>query len=351
MKLTEAETDHSDGTSPIVLTPAGALELLTKLQKLLSNIESRNTGRDGIDFINCKNYDDPDFLSLEEESCLLQCMDPVALASTMTDAEKMVFGIHLYNVMVRHAYIKVGIPIKANQRGSFFTGVCYNVANQILSLDDVEHGMIRANIRHPYHLHKQFVGDDLRRAWAVSKLDPRIHFTLFCGANSCPPINSYTVETLESELQLATEAFCQEDANVLIDAENNTLHLSMIFKWYRSDFGVSKDRDLAAKILNYLPKRGDKYKALSQMFHKKSGSFKGLFRSTSKDRVGGRSKSPIRGRGDIKIKFLPYDWGSKSAPGKCLEFKSGALKNKAVSLRAPFSKTAKPYTGGCVPAT
>ena len=119
--------------------------------------------------------------------------------------------------MVRHAYIKIGIPVKANQRGSFFTGVCYSVANQILSLDDVEHGIIRSNTRHPYHLHKQFVGDDPRRAWAVSKLDPRIHFTLFCGANSCPPINSYTVEDLENELQLAAEAFCQEDSNVLLD--------------------------------------------------------------------------------------------------------------------------------------
>ena len=237
----------------------------------------------------------------------------------------------------------MGIPIKANQRGSFFTGVCYNIANQILSLDDVEHGIIRANTRHPYHVNKQFQGDDPRRAWAVSKLDPRIHFTLFCGANSCPPINSYTVENLEKELQIAAEAFCQEDSNVMLDEATNTLHLSMLFKWYRNDFGVRSDRDLAAKIMTYLPKRGEKYRALSRMFQKKSGSFKDML----------RTHSPTRSKGkELKIKYITYDWGSKSAPGKCLEFKSGVLKTNAVSLKAPFSKTATSFTGGgCVPAS
>ncbi|CAB9508960.1 Glutaredoxin 3 [Seminavis robusta] len=324
---------------PLVLTPQGALALLSRLQKLLTNIEVRATGRDGIDFLAAKDYDDPDFQLLEEGSCQLQCMDPMALAATMTHEEKMVFGIHLYNIMVRHAYIKVGIPLKSSQRGAFFTGVCYNVANQILSLDDVEHGIIRANTRHPYHLSAQFVGDDPRRAWAVSKLDPRIHFTLFCGANSCPPSSHYTVDNLENELQLAAESFVQEDSNVLVDRENNTLHLSMLFKWYRSDFGASSNRDLPAVILKYLPKRGEKYKALSKMFEKKSGSFSGLFRSS--------------GGADIKIKFLPYDWGSKAAPGKCLEFTSGALRTREVSLRAPFSKQrgTSPLPKGCIPAS
>ena len=334
------KTAQVPNKSPVV-TPAGALKLLTKLQELLSSIEGRATGRDGVDFLATKNYDDPDYQMLEEGSCQLQCMDSIALASTMSDAEKTVFGIHLYNIMVRHAYIKVGVPVKASERGSFFTGVCYNVANQILSLDDVEHGIIRANTRHPYHVMAQFVGDDPRRAWAVSKLDPRIHFTLFCGANSCPPINSYTVENLESELQLAAEAFCLEDDNVLVDEEAHTIHLSMIFFWYRSDFDCSSNRELPEKILSYLPKGGDKFVSLARMVHRKARSSNSLFRAT-----GSTSK-------DIKVKFLPYDWGSKAAPGKCLEFHSGLLQNVKSSLRAPFSKNkAASYSGGgCIPAS
>ena len=94
------DTEHSETSSPLVLTPQGALDLLTRLQKLLTSIESRNTGRDGIDFLSCKDYEDPDYQMLEEGSCQLQCMDAMALAGSMSDNEKLVFGIHLYNIMV-----------------------------------------------------------------------------------------------------------------------------------------------------------------------------------------------------------------------------------------------------------
>lgn len=319
-----------------VLTPQGSLQLLTKLQKLLSSIEGRATGRDGIDFLSTKNYADPEYQMLEEGSCQLQCMDTIALASTMSDAEKTVFGIHLYNIMVRHAYIKVGVPVKASERGAFFTGVCYNVANQILSLDDVEHGILRANTRHPYHVKSQFVGDDPRRAWAVKKLDPRLHFTLFCGANSCPPINSYTIENLQDELQLAAEAFCLEDDNVLVDENTHTLHLSMLFYWYRADFDCSSNRELPEAVLDYLPRGSPKYRNLARMVHRSASSSNSLFNLT-----GSSSK-------DIKVKFFPYDWGSKTAPGKCLEFHSGLLHNAKRSFRAPFSKNKVSPQAGCI---
>ena len=80
-------------------------------------------------------------------------------------------------------------------------------------------------------------------------LDPRIHFALNCGAKSCPPIAAYSFDeqTLNSQLQLATENFLC--ANVKIDIVNNdvTVKLSKIFDWYRNDFG-SSDRE----ILNWI---------------------------------------------------------------------------------------------------
>jgi len=318
---------ESTNKTASLLTPPEALKLLVKLQQALSRIEARVTDRSGVDYLAAKDYDDPDYQLLEEGSCQLQCMDSVALARNMSDAEKMVFGIHLYNIMVRHAYIKVGIPVKSSERGSFFFGVSYYVANQTLSLDDVEHGIVRANRRHPYHVKPQFLSDDPRRAWATSKLDPRIHFTLFCGANSCPPVSSYTVKNLEAELQLSAESFCQESDNVMLDEESYTVYLSMIFYWYRSDFGCSSNKELPEKILAFL--RGDKYRQLSRMLQqRKSRSSTPLMVSMK----GGTTKS------GIKVKFLPYDWGSKAAPGKYLEFHSGLLQNTKRSFKAPFSK-------------
>ena len=42
----------------------------------------------------------------------------------------------------------------------------------------------------------------------VSPLDPRVHFTLVCGAKSCPPIRIYTPASLEPGLEAASQAFC-----------------------------------------------------------------------------------------------------------------------------------------------
>ena len=313
----DEDTTHND---PHLFTVTGALKLLNKLQKLVADIEVRATGRDGIDFLQTKNYHDAAFVELEEGSCRLQCMDGISLACTMSDAEKTVFGIHLYNVMVRHANIKLGVPTTASQRRAFFTGVNYKVANQILSLDDVEHGILRANTRHPYHLKPQFIGEDPRRAWAVSELDPRIHFTLYCGANSCPPINNYTVENLNSELQLAAEAFCLDDHNVVVNPETNTLTLSMIFKWYKSDFGCAASKNLPKVVLGYLPEGSDKHKALALMIR--------------------ASKDSRPSREGIKVKFMPYDWAPQAAPGKFVKFSSAALKTTETSIKAPFSKRA-----------
>jgi Protein of unknown function, DUF547 len=86
----------------------------------------------------------------------------------------------------------------------------------------MEHRILRANTRHPYHLKDHFVGGDPRRAWAFKELDARIHFTLWCGAKSCPEINRFAVDNLEQVLHCAAEAFCLDENNVLVCEKSNT---------------------------------------------------------------------------------------------------------------------------------
>ena len=75
------------------------------------------------------------------------------------------------------------------------------IAGKQWSLDDIEHGIIRANTKHPYQFFRLPFpkSNDPRRSLCVSTLDPRIHFALNCGANSCPPISTYTPEALDEE--------------------------------------------------------------------------------------------------------------------------------------------------------
>lgn len=69
----------------------------------------------------------------------------------------------------------------------------------------------------------------------VAEVDPRIHFTLNCGAESCPPIGVYHGDKLENELTRATNGFLNQ--SVSFKPETKTVQLSMIFQWYKPDFG------------------------------------------------------------------------------------------------------------------
>ena len=82
-----------------------------------------------------------------------------------------------------------------------------------LSLDAIEHGIIR-----------------------VRFAEPRIHFAVNCASKSCPPLLAvpYRGETIDAQLTGATQAFLEDqEFNYLADS---ILHLSPIFKWYDEDF-------------------------------------------------------------------------------------------------------------------
>lgn len=110
-------------------------------------------------------------------------------------------------------------PASSLARTRFYSLTAYRVAGQTLSLDDLEHGLLRHNRASPNPLRwgfwspQHFVGlkdvdDDPRAAWAVP-LDSRIHFALNCGARSCPAIRYYEAEGLDEALDGAAAAFFQ----------------------------------------------------------------------------------------------------------------------------------------------
>ena len=47
--------------------------------------------------------------------------------SNMTETTKLAFSINLYNIMIRHAFIKVGVAQSSINRASFYSTVSYNV--------------------------------------------------------------------------------------------------------------------------------------------------------------------------------------------------------------------------------
>ena len=191
-----------------------------------------------------------DFLKLSNN---LKNMDLAVLASR---EEKIAFWINLYNVIVIHGVIALGVRDSVKEVWNFFRRVRYQIGEHFFSPEDIEHGILRGNRRPPYSLLRRFRAGDPRLNFIVEPLDPRIHFTLVCGSSSCPFIDVYTPENLEQELSIAAAAFLN-GGGVLIDRERHRVSLSRIFKWYGRDFGFSQV-ELLRFIAPYLNRDEDR---------------------------------------------------------------------------------------------
>lgn len=154
-----------------------------------------------------------------------------------TDAEAKAFWLNMYN-----AYTQVLLqqhPEAYKQRNRFFKHSQINIAGKKLSLDFIEHHIIRCGewkwafgyIQLPF---PSKLAKDLR----LSSKDYRIHFALNCGAKSCPPIAFYDAAKIDEQLALAEKAFVRNDA--VYDAKKNAVAVSKIFSWFRGDFGGKK---------------------------------------------------------------------------------------------------------------
>ena len=205
----------------------------------------------------------------------LREFNPAELAA---DGERAAFWINLYNALVLDGIINLGIKrsVTETRMGifTFFRKVAYNVGGQRVSLEDIEHGILRANCGFPYLPGAHFSSDDVRMGWAVHGLDARIHFALNCASRSCPPIRAYEASKIDLQLDTASRNFV--DGNTRIDPKEKKLFTSNIFKWYKNDFGGNGGA--LDFILDHLPEDG-------------------------------RRRWIENHRDELIIKYEPYDWG------------------------------------------
>ena len=161
------------------------------------------------------------------------------------DSCKIAFWINIYN-----AFFQILRKDMDLRQPKIYTTKQMNMAGQKISLDDIEHGILR-RFRYKYslgYLPDPFVSTLIKK-WAVTNIDFRIHFALNCGAKSCPPIAFYTVDKLEEQLELAGALFLNEDTR--IDAQRKEAHISRLFLWFLKDFGGRKGaRIIVSKYLN-----------------------------------------------------------------------------------------------------
>lgn len=146
-----------------------------------------------------------------------------------SDQSKNVFWINLYNA---------GYQILASKEKTpedIFTIPAIQFGDFALSLDDIEHGILR-QYRWKYSLGylPQWYPSKIVLQLAVDRIDYRIHFALNCGARSCPGIRIYQYGRVSDQLNDATKLFIL--SNTIVNTESQTLQVSRIFKWFSADF-------------------------------------------------------------------------------------------------------------------
>jgi hypothetical protein len=149
---------------------------------------------------------------------------------------RLAFWINLYNTLVIHGIIELEVRESVQEVPRFFRRIGYRIDGRVFTPDDIEHGILRGNRRPFYSLFRPFFKGDPRLQHLLFPPDPRIHFTLVCASSSCPPINFYTPERIEQQLETAAAGFIN-GPEVEIVPTKNLLHLSPIFRWYSPDFG------------------------------------------------------------------------------------------------------------------
>jgi len=174
-----------------------------------------------------------DYRHYQEIAGALQSFD---LTGISAHEQQMAFWINLYNAIVIHGIVEMGITSSVKIIPDFFSKVCYRIGDFLFSPDAMEHGILRSNARPPYRLFPVFGKSDPRLRFCLYQPDPRIHFALVCGSRSCAPIRFYDAENIHEQLDVAARNFVNS-SEVIVVPEKRKVFLSQIFDWYERDFG------------------------------------------------------------------------------------------------------------------
>ena len=233
-----------------------ATEAAEALRKLGNALKVEVIGPDGqVDY--AKLQRSQTFAELERTSNLLHHVDPGQLED---DDTKIAFWINVYNVLAIHGVLATGIEESVMEIPSFFGVVAYRVGDYVVTLDEIENGILRRNAPHPASKSRLFDDDDSRLGLCPSHVDARIHAALVCASTSCPPVAFYEASKLEGQLDMAADNYVATDVEV--DDEAKVIRLPITFRYYESDFG----REAGVKLFLLHHSTGAQNEALQHAF-------------------------------------------------------------------------------------
>jgi hypothetical protein len=191
-------------------------------------------GADGVVRVNYRGLKSRDQTALKAYIARLTETDVLALDR----GEQFAFWANLYNaktldIILDHypvgsiKDISLGGGVVAAFTGGPWKAKVVTVGGVALSLDDIEHGIMRPVFK-----------------------DPRVHYAVNCASIGCPdlPREPFTGKGLDDQLDRATRAFVNHPRGVTV--QRRDVIVSSIYHWYKVDFG-GDDEGLLAHLRRY----------------------------------------------------------------------------------------------------
>lgn len=179
----------------------------------------------GFNRVDYKRWKADGHADLKKYVAMLQATDPAKLDRP----EAFAFWANLYNArtvdIVLDKYpiksikdISLGGGLKALVGGGPWQAVTMKVSGVDLTLDELEHKILRAYFK-----------------------DPRVHYALNCASYGCPnlPTEALTGAKLEAQLEAGAKAFINHPRGITVNG--GKVKASTIFSWFQEDFGGSAE--------------------------------------------------------------------------------------------------------------
>ncbi len=200
-------------------------------------------GQDGLNRVKYRAFKSGGHRALKDYVAALERVDPRQLDR----GEQFAYWANLYNAKTIDVVLD-SYPVKSirdiSLDDSFFGSLAstvgaggpwktkiMSVAGMKLSLDDIEHKILRPVFK-----------------------DPRVHYAVNCASIGCPNLGreAFTSAALDAQLDVGARAYVNSPRGFSV--RGGSVTASSIYKWFQGDFGGSKSGVLKHAMLYAEPK-------------------------------------------------------------------------------------------------
>ena len=159
------------------------------------------------------------------------------------------FWLNLHNACVLRDALELDVEGFAERSRVRVAGIGW-------SMYDIEHGLLRGTLKR----------GDPRVSYMPVMYDERMHFGIYTARRSSPPLEVFRAETLDKQLEAATERYLRATVETQDEQFRVKLRLPMLFKLYGEDFGGERD------VLEFVLARLDE--AVAELVDRRGGRVK-----------------------------------------------------------------------------